>query len=206
MVMIHCCIILQQVSTLSSRLNMDYSCTSKYFWTNQIENTTTKIIIKMLMILDFKILSLWFVFEYWGYNTITCENNWFINVLVMSNFPTPTPFRSVSCFVVDICLFNYNLNSFLIHQASDQKGYQWYIMHRAVLGSIWKIGRYPIKASEVLYAEQMFSAMINSSGHVVPSINRPIKTFFFICGVAKRQLHVVNWPLLMEEAAAIYGK
>ena len=32
---------------------MDYSCTSKYFLTNQIENTTTKIIIKMLMILDF---------------------------------------------------------------------------------------------------------------------------------------------------------
>ena len=32
---------------------MDYSCTSKYFLTNQIEKTTTKIIIKMLMILDF---------------------------------------------------------------------------------------------------------------------------------------------------------
>ena len=31
---------------------MDYSCTSKYFLTNQIEKTTTKIIIKMLMILD----------------------------------------------------------------------------------------------------------------------------------------------------------
>ena len=44
--------------TLSSRLNMDYSCTSKYYLTNQIEKTTTKIIIKILMILDFKILSL----------------------------------------------------------------------------------------------------------------------------------------------------
>ena len=32
---------------------MDYSCTSKYFLTNQIVKTTTKIIIKMLMILDF---------------------------------------------------------------------------------------------------------------------------------------------------------
>ena len=41
-----------------SRLNMDYSSTSKYFLTNQIEKTTTKIINEMLMILDFKILSL----------------------------------------------------------------------------------------------------------------------------------------------------
>ena len=39
-------------------LNMDYSCTSKYFSTNQIEKTTTKTIIKMLMILDYKILLL----------------------------------------------------------------------------------------------------------------------------------------------------
>ena len=39
-------------------LNMNYSCTSKYFLTNQIEKATTKIIIKMLMILDFKIFSL----------------------------------------------------------------------------------------------------------------------------------------------------
>ena len=31
---------------------MEYSCPSKYFLTNQIEKTTTKIIIKMLMILD----------------------------------------------------------------------------------------------------------------------------------------------------------
>ena len=36
---------------------MDYSCTSKYFLTNQIEKKTTKIIIKMLIILDFKIPS-----------------------------------------------------------------------------------------------------------------------------------------------------
>ena len=152
MVMIHCCIILHQVNTLSSRLNMDYSCTSKYFLTNLIENTTAKRIIKMLMVLDLKILSLWFVIEYWWYNTLTRENNWFQNVLEKSNFATPTPFVSVFCYVVGICLSNYNLNSFLIHQASYQKGYQWYLMHREVLGSIWKIGRYPIKVSEVLSA------------------------------------------------------
>ena len=39
MVIVHCCIILHQVNTLSSRLNMDYSCTSKYFLTNDIEKT-----------------------------------------------------------------------------------------------------------------------------------------------------------------------
>ena len=167
MVMIHCCIILHQVNTLSSRLNMDYSCTSKYFLINQIENTTTKIIIKMLMVLDFKILSLWFVFEYWWYNTITRENNWFLNDFVKSNFATPTPFRSVSCFVVGICLFNYNLNSFLIHQAPYQKGYQWYIMHREVLGSIWKIGRYPIKVSEVLWVVEIVEPQHEISNNVV---------------------------------------
>ena len=150
MVIVHCCIILHQVNTLSPRLNMDYSCTSKYFLTNQIEKTTTKIIIKMLMILDFKILLLWFVIEDWWYNTLTRENNWFLNVLVKSNFATPTPFSSVSCFVVGICLSNYNLISFLIHQASYSKEYQRYLMHRENLGSIWKIGRYPIKMSEVL--------------------------------------------------------
>ena len=150
MVIVHCCIILHQVNTLSSRLNMDYSCTSKYFLTNKIEKTTTKIIIKMLMILDFKILSLWFVIKDWWYNTLTRENNWFLNDLVKSKFATPTPFGSVSCFVVGICLSNYNLNSFLIHQASYSKEYQRYLMHREVLGSIWKIGRYPIKVSEVL--------------------------------------------------------
>ena len=31
---------------------MDYSCTSKYFLANQIEKTTTEIIIETLMILD----------------------------------------------------------------------------------------------------------------------------------------------------------
>ena len=149
MVIVHCCIILHQGNTLSSRLNMDYSCTSKCFLTNQIEKTT-KLIIKMLMILDFKILSLWFVIEYRWYNTLTGENNWFLNVLVKSTFATPTPFGSVSYFVIEICLSNYNLNSFLIHQASHSKGYQWYLMHKEVLGSIWKIGRYPIKVSEVL--------------------------------------------------------
>ena len=115
------------------------------------KKTTTKIITKMLMILDFKILSLWFVIEDWWYNTLTRKNNWFLNVLVKSNFATPTPFGSVSCFVVGICLSNYNFNSFLIHQASYSKEYQRYLMHRENLGSIWKIGRYPIKVSEVLY-------------------------------------------------------
>ena len=102
------------------------------------------------MILDFKILSLWFVIEDWWFNTLTRENNWFLNVLVKSNFATPTPFGSVSCFVIGICLFNYNLNSFLIHQASYSKEYQRHLMHWENLGSIWKIGRYPIKVSEVL--------------------------------------------------------
>ena len=78
------------------------------------------------------------------------QNNWFLNVLVKSNFATPTPFGSVFCFVVGICLSNYNLNWFLMHQASYSKGYQRYLIHRDVLGSIWKIGRYPIKVSEVL--------------------------------------------------------
>ena len=150
MVKEHCCIIFHQVNTLSSRLNMDYSCTSKYFLTNQIEKTTTKIIIKMLMILDFRILSLWYVIEYWWYNTPTRENISFLHVLVKSNFATPTPFGSVSGFVVGVCLSNYNLNSFLIYQASFSKGYHWYLMHREVFGSIWKIGRYPFKVSEVL--------------------------------------------------------
>ena len=44
MVIVHCCNILHQVNTLWSRLNMDYSCTTKYFLTNQIEKTTTKVI------------------------------------------------------------------------------------------------------------------------------------------------------------------
>ena len=156
MIIVHCCIPLHQVNTLSSRLNMDYSCTSKYFLTNQIEKTTTKIIIKMLMILEFKILSLWFVIEYRWYNTLTYENNWFLNVLVKSKWSL-TPFGSISRFVVEVCLSNYNLNSFLIHQASNSKGYQWYIMHREVLGSIWKIGRYPNKVSEVLRKKSIFT-------------------------------------------------
>ena len=88
-------LILRQVNTLSSRLNIDYSCTSK-----QIEKTTTKIFFKMLMILDFKILSLWFVIKNWWYNTLTHQNNWFLNVLGKSNFATPTAFGSVSYFVM----------------------------------------------------------------------------------------------------------
>ena len=115
-------IILHQVNTLSTRLNMDYSCTSKHFLTNQIDKTTTKIIIKMLMILDFKILSLSFVIKYGWYNTLTRENNWFLNVLVKSNFAIPIPFGIISCFVVGICLYGYYPNSFLIHQAPYSKG------------------------------------------------------------------------------------
>ena len=148
---VHCCIILHQVNTLSSRSNMDYSCTSKYFLTNQIEKNNNKNNHYYAHDLDFKILSLWFVIEYWWYNTLTRENYWFLNVLMKSNFATPTLFGSVSCFVVGICLSNYNLNSFLIHQASYSKGYQRFLMHREVLVSIWIIGRYPIKMSEVLY-------------------------------------------------------
>ena len=150
MVIVGYCIILHQVNTLPSRLNMDHSCTSKYFLTNLIGKTATKIITKMLMILDFNILSLWFVIEYWWYITLTGKNNWFLNVLVKSNFATLTPFDRVSCFVVWLCLSNYNLNSSLIHQASYPKGNQWHLMHREVLGSIRKISRYPFKVSEVL--------------------------------------------------------
>ena len=68
--------------------------------------------------------------------TLTCENNSFLNVLVRSNFATPTPFGSVSCFVVGVDMSNYNLNSVLIHQGSYSKGYQAYLMHRGVLESI----------------------------------------------------------------------
>ena len=123
----------------------------KMFLNKSNRKNNKKIIIKMLTILDFNILSLWFVIEDWWYNTLTRENNWFLNVLVKSNFATPTPFGSVSCFVVGICLSYYYLNSFLIHQASYSKEYQRYFMHRENLGSIWKIGRYPVKVSEVLW-------------------------------------------------------
>ena len=191
--MVHCCIILHQVNTLSSRLNMDYSCTSKYFLTNKIEKTTTKIIIKMLMILDFKILSLWFVIEDWWYNTLTRENNWFLNNLVKSKFATLTPFGSVSCFVVGICLSNYNLNSFLIHQACYSKEYQPYLMHRENLGSIWKIGRYPIKVSEVLYNNHAEINILKNNSYPSPwnPAVKPLKSvqFFFrvdICGLDVR--------------------
>ena len=91
----------------------------------------------MLMLSDFKILSMWFVIEYWWYNTLTRENNWFLNVFGEVKFCNPTPFGRVSFFVVGICLSNYNLNSFLIHETSYSKGYQCYFMHREVLGSIW---------------------------------------------------------------------
>ena len=144
-VIVHCCIILLQVNKLSSRLNMDYSCTSKYILTNQIEKITTKIMIKMLMILDFKILSLWFVIDFDDLIPLHVQNSWFLNVFVKSNFSTPTPFGNVSCFVVGISLSNYNLNLFIIHQASYSNEYQWCLMHREVLGSIWK-GRIPYQS------------------------------------------------------------
>ena len=118
----------------------------KIFLNKSERKRTTKLIVKMLMILDVKILSLWFVIEYWWYNNLICEIIWFLNVLVKSNFA-----GSLSCFVVGVFLSNYNLNSFLIHQTSYWKGYQWYLIHRDVLGSIWKIGSYPIKVSEVFH-------------------------------------------------------
>ena len=63
--------------------------------------------------------------------------------------PLP-PLVASPVFFIGICLSNYNLNPFLIHQASYSKEYQRYLMHSENLGSIWKIGRYPIKVSEVL--------------------------------------------------------
>ena len=63
-----------------------------------------------------------------------------------SNFAPPTPFGSISCVIVGVCLSNYNLNLFLIHQASYSKENQRYLVHREVLGSIWKI------VSEVLHS------------------------------------------------------
>ena len=90
-----------------------------------------------------------------------------------SYFATPTPFGSISCFVVEICLSNYNLNLFLIHQASYSKGYQRYLMHREVLGSIWKIGRYPIKVSEVLYWKTF---ILKKTKHIKPMyLTKPVK-------------------------------
>ena len=71
----------------------------------------------------------------------------------MSNFATPTPFGSVSCFVVGICLSNYNFNPFLIHefQCPIQKDTSDILY----IGKFWeaskKIGRYPIKVSEILW-------------------------------------------------------
>ena len=94
---------------------------------------------------------MWIEIEYWWYKALTLENNWFLNILVKSNFAPPTLFRSVSCVIVGVCLSNYNLYLFLIHQTSYSKGYLWYLMQREVLGSIWKIGRYSIKVSEVLF-------------------------------------------------------
>ena len=106
-------------------------CFKTFLKKSDRKKKTTKIIIKMLMVLDFKILSLWFLIKYWRYKTLTCENNWFLLVLVKSNFAPPTPFGSVSCFVVGVDLSNYNLNSVLIHKVSYSKEYQSYLMHKA---------------------------------------------------------------------------
>ena len=46
---------------------------SKIFLNKLDTKTTTNTIIQMLMISDFKILSLWFVTEYWWYNTHTSD-------------------------------------------------------------------------------------------------------------------------------------
>ena len=47
-----------------------------------------------------------------------------LNVLVKSKFAIPNPFGSVSCFVIGVCLSNYSLYLFLIHQARYLIGYQ----------------------------------------------------------------------------------
>ena len=99
------------------------------------------------------------------------QNNWFPNVLGKSNFATLTPFGSVSCFVVWICMPNYNLDWFLIHQASYSKRYQWYLIHWEVLGSIRKIGRYPIKVSEVLPCLKTFRSHNMPMLYLYPSYN-----------------------------------
>ena len=78
-----------------------------------------------------------------------------------SDFAPPTRFGCISCFVVGVCLSNYNFNFFPIHPAPYSKGYQWYLMHREVFGSIWKIGRYPIKVSEVLRTATLFVSYFN---------------------------------------------
>ena len=41
------------------------------------------------------------------------------------------------------------LSSFLIRQTSYSRGFQGYFKNWEILESIWKIGRYPIKVSEV---------------------------------------------------------
>ena len=132
--------------------------------------------------MDCKILSLQFLIEYWWCNTLTRENNWFLKVLVKSNFATPTPYGSVSCLVAGVCLSNYNLNSFHIHQASFSKGCQWYLMCREVLGSIWKIGRYPIKVSEVLAKPYQLNCRILADPS--PISRRPISWIIWIINLS----------------------
>ena len=65
-------------------------------------------------------------------------------------FSNPPPFGSVSCFVVGICLSNYNLYSFLIHQASYSKRLPVIPYTLGRFGKHLKTGRYPITVLEVL--------------------------------------------------------
>ena len=49
------------------------------------------------------------------------------------------PFDIISCIVTGICLTDYSLFSFIVHQPSYLKGYQWYFIHREVLVRIDKM-------------------------------------------------------------------
>ena len=70
-----------------------------------------------------------------------------------SNFAPPAPFGRISGFVMGVYLSNYKFYLFLIYQTSYLKGYQWYLIRREVLGSIWKIGRYPISVRGPLQSD-----------------------------------------------------
>ena len=117
-----------------------------------------------------------------------------------SNFATPTLFGRVSCFVVWVCLFDYNLNSFLIHQASYPKRNHWYLMQKEVLGSIWKIGRYPIKVTEVL-SQPPSKEGIRGSSNKEWDFLHSIKTC--VCIKLKFTIRIV-WHLSNSEIETIY--
>ena len=105
-----------------------------------------------------------------------------------TNFATPTPFGTVSCFVIGICQSNYNLNSFLMHQASYSIGYQWYLIHKKVLGCIQKIGRYPIKVSEVL----SYSQIINNKTFLFKT--KVYSPLCYLCDIL--HYYPISWKLL----------